>query len=110
MPLERNSGYGEPMTAEANDSAHDSARDGARDGAALPFSPVTLVLARDPTAAAELRDLAGELARHNILVNCVSPGLTMTPTVVKTRPNEWQDKVLSKNAIVQINSAAIAPS
>ena len=45
--------------------------------------------------AAFSRCLAGELARHNILVNCVSPGLTMTPTVVKTRPNEWQDKVLS---------------
>jgi NAD(P)-dependent dehydrogenase (short-subunit alcohol dehydrogenase family) len=45
--------------------------------------------------AAFSRCLAGELARHNILVNCVSPGLTMTPTVVKTRPKEWQDKVLS---------------
>jgi len=45
--------------------------------------------------AAFSRCLAGELARHNVLVNCVSPGLTMTPTVVKTRSKEWQDKVLS---------------
>ena len=40
------------------------------------------------------RCLAGELARYNILVNCVAPGLTMTPTVVKTRTQEWQDRVL----------------
>jgi len=45
--------------------------------------------------AAFSRSLAGELARHNILVNCVAPGFTMTPAVVKTRPQEWQDKVLS---------------
>jgi len=45
--------------------------------------------------AAFSRCLAGELARHNILVNCVSPGFTITPSVVKTRPKEWQDKVLS---------------
>jgi len=41
------------------------------------------------------RCLAGELARYDILVNCVAPGFTMTPSVVKTRPDEWQDKVLS---------------
>lgn len=40
------------------------------------------------------RCLAGELARHNILVNCVAPGLVMTPSVAKTRPWEWQDKVI----------------
>lgn len=39
------------------------------------------------------RCLAGELARHNILVNCVAPGFTMTPSVQKTRPQEWIDKV-----------------
>lgn len=44
--------------------------------------------------AAFSKSLAGELARHNILVNCVAPGLTMTPTVAKTRPQEWQDKIL----------------
>jgi len=41
------------------------------------------------------RCLAGELARHNILVNCVAPGFTMTPAVMKTRPQEWQGKVVS---------------
>jgi 2-hydroxycyclohexanecarboxyl-CoA dehydrogenase len=37
--------------------------------------------------------LAGELARHNILVYCVAPGFTMTPAVRKTRPQEWIDSV-----------------
>jgi 2-hydroxycyclohexanecarboxyl-CoA dehydrogenase len=39
------------------------------------------------------RCLAGELARHKILVNCVAPGFTMTPPVKNTRPQEWIDKV-----------------
>jgi len=39
------------------------------------------------------RCLAGELARHRVLVNCVAPGFIMTPTVRKTRPPEWQQKV-----------------
>ena len=39
------------------------------------------------------RCLAGELARHNILVNCVAPGFTMTPPVEDTRPQAWIDKV-----------------
>ena len=39
------------------------------------------------------RCLAGELARDNILVNCVAPGFTMTPAVKETRPQEWIDKV-----------------
>jgi len=41
------------------------------------------------------RGLAGELSRYNIMVNCVSPGFTMTPTVKKTRPQQWIDKVSS---------------
>lgn len=40
------------------------------------------------------RCLAGELARYNILVNCVAPGFTITPSVMKTRPEEWQDKLI----------------
>ena len=39
------------------------------------------------------RCLAGELARSKILVNCVAPGFIMTPTVLETRPLEWQKKV-----------------
>ncbi len=39
------------------------------------------------------RALAGELARDNILVNCIAPGFTMTPSAQKTRPQEWVDKV-----------------
>jgi 2-hydroxycyclohexanecarboxyl-CoA dehydrogenase len=37
--------------------------------------------------------LAGELARDNILVNCVAPGFTMTPAVRATRPQKWIDSV-----------------
>jgi 3-oxoacyl-[acyl-carrier protein] reductase len=39
------------------------------------------------------RCLAGEVARHHVLVNCVAPGFIMTPTVRETRPLEWQQKV-----------------
>jgi len=39
------------------------------------------------------RCLAGEMARHNVLVNCVAPGFIMTPAVLKSRPPEWQEKV-----------------
>ncbi len=39
------------------------------------------------------RGLAGELARDNILVNCVAPGFTMTPAVRATRPQKWIDSV-----------------
>jgi|YelNatPaOPRAMG01_1025707.scaffolds.fasta_scaffold73885_2 NAD(P)-dependent dehydrogenase (short-subunit alcohol dehydrogenase family) len=40
------------------------------------------------------RCLAGELARYNILVNCVAPGLVLTPSVLKTRAPQWQEKVV----------------
>jgi len=39
------------------------------------------------------RGLAGELARDDILVNCVAPGFTMTSTVRATRPQKWIDSV-----------------
>lgn len=55
MPSGPNSGYGEPMMTEADDKALDDA--------ALPFSPVTLVLTRDPRATADLRETAGALDR-----------------------------------------------
>jgi NAD(P)-dependent dehydrogenase (short-subunit alcohol dehydrogenase family) len=41
------------------------------------------------------RCLAGEVARHNILVNCVAPGLTRTPAVARTRPAAWVERVAS---------------
>lgn len=48
------------------------------------------------------RCLAGEVARHHVLVNCVAPGFIMTPTVRKTRPPEWQQKVA---AMIPLRSA-----
>ena len=50
------------------------------------------------------RCLAGEVAQYNILVNCVAPGLVMTPSVAKTRPREWQDKVIKS---IPLRRAAI---
>ncbi|MBP1685368.1 MAG: fabG [Deltaproteobacteria bacterium] len=52
--------------------------------------------------AAFSRTLAGELARHHVLVNCVAPGFIITPTVLKTRRPEWREKV---EAMIPLRSA-----
>jgi NAD(P)-dependent dehydrogenase (short-subunit alcohol dehydrogenase family) len=59
----------------------------------MPPKGETVYGASKSAIAGFSRCLAGELARDNILVNCVAPGFTMTPAVRATRPQKWIDSV-----------------